>query len=146
MKVSRAFFFAKNWQSRNQKKEPFKIDRTVHSLQIIALSSSTTKGELTYKRDMKRVKKMNFGWNLFTATSNIKLVSFFLSSLLYPKRQFIWKTVTKQRITELPNCFIPSSLSFSHSLLLLHSVVAVVVEAACYCCCCCCKQLLELWI
>ena len=67
---------------------------------------------------------MNFGWNLFTATSNIKLVSFFLSSLLYPKRQFIWKTVTEQRITELPNCFIPSSISLSLSISLTLSFAA----------------------
>lgn len=65
----------------------------------------------------------------------LNLFLFFLSSPLYPKRQFIWKTVTEQRITELPNCFIPSSISLSHSLLLLHFiVVVVVVEAACYCC------------
>ena len=67
---------------------------------------------------------MNFGWNLFTATRNIKLVSFFLSSLLYPKRQFIWKTVTEQRITELPNCFIPSSISLSLSISLTLSFAA----------------------
>lgn len=68
---------------------------------------------------------MNFGWNLFTATSNIKLVSclrfFSLSSLpLPPKTPIHIKTVTKRRITELPNCFY-TIVSLTHSLsLLLH--------------------------
>lgn len=42
----------------------------------------------------------------------------FLCLLFHPKRQFIWKTVTKRRITELPNCFY-TIVSLTHSLSLL---------------------------
>lgn len=106
-------------------KEPLKNIIVVHSAQIDALSTSTSESQRRRKRHER--EKMNFGWNLFTATSNIKLVScflvfaFFLSSLpLPPKTPIHIKTVTKRRITELPNCFY-TIVSLTHSLsLLLH--------------------------
>lgn len=83
IKLSRAFFH-ENYKT-GTKKEPLKIDLTVHSLRIFALSSSTTKENWSTKETWREKKKLNFGWNLFTATSNIKLVSFFLVFSSLPK-------------------------------------------------------------
>lgn len=64
--------------------------------------------------------KNYFGWNLFTATSNIKLVSCLLLCAFFQKpihTIFLSarrKPLPSTRITELPNCFF--SLSFPPSL------------------------------
>lgn len=133
LKLSRAFFH-ENYKT-GTKKEPLK---KLISLYILCEFSRFRRLQQrrieVQKRHGEREKNWISAGIYLQLRVTLNLFLFFLSSPLYPKRQFIWKTVTEQRITELPNCFIPSSISLSHSLLLLHFIVVVVVEAACYCC------------
>lgn len=75
---------------------------------------------LSFAPLLRRTATKNyFGWNLFTATSNIKLVSCLLLCAFFQKPiHTIFLSARRKplpsRITELPNCFF--SLSFPPSL------------------------------
>jgi hypothetical protein len=107
-----------------------------HSLRITALlfSLQFQNSRKLNERKAKEEDEKKFGWNLFTATSNIKLVFHTHTALsltlfhvfhclLPPKTPIHMETVTERRITELPNCFFLFFNHFSHpSLSLSHSL------------------------